>query len=302
MNSETLHPSYIKGMRIDETFGRFRISCKVGSYCEFGFDQISNQRHQHDCYELCVVIDGTGRFFYEDATHFIKKGDILIANPGIQHEIQADPAENLLLLYIFIEIKSNSRIIEDKSFPDQCIDKFLKSHLPKASPEHLLAYLSFIENYNSSREKFHFGTYEAIKNLILESLQFLSNQNENIDNSATNAIKNVIEESLDYIDTNLHRKIIVEEVASNCCTSRRNLEYIFRKQLDKTVIGYINEKKIELACHYLCMYFNISDTANMVGITNPSQFSVLFKKYKGLSPKQYQKEHVNDGKGMGRRL
>ena len=115
-------------------------------------------------------------------------------------------------------------------------------------------------------------------------------------------VKNIIEYALDFIDANLQKKILVKEVAVNACTTTRNLEYLFKKNLNKTVVGYINEKKMELACHYLTMYFNISDTASMVGVNNASQFSVLFKKYKKITPKAYQQTHLIDKKGMGRRI
>lgn len=299
MNIENLHSSYITGLRIDESFGKYRISCKVGSYCAFGFDQVSNQRHLHDCYEMCVILGGSGRFVYNGIDYSLQKGDIIVSDPGVNHEIITTPAEELFLLYLFIEIKNNNRVTIVKSFGDKCVESFLREHVQKIPQEHLLAYLYFIENYNSPKRKFHYGTYEAIRNLVLESLKALSNS---AGENEPDSIKNIMEESLDYIDANLHKKILVREVAANCCTTRRNLEYLFSRQLKKTIIGYINEKKIELACHYLQMYFTVSDAANMVGISNPSQFSVLFKKYTSCSPRQYQKTHVTDGKGMGRRI
>jgi AraC-like DNA-binding protein len=246
-----------------------------------------------------VVISGKGSFFYCDTVYKIQEGDIIIAEPDVQHEIQATTQENLVLLYIFIEIKYNSRANAVKSFGDKCIEGFLKGHNQKVSQHHLLAYMNFIEEYNSQKKKLHYGTYEALKNLILESLISLSV----VSNSPNvGVVKNIIENSLDYIDANLHKRIIVKEVAANSCTTPRNLEYLFKKHLKKTVVGYINEKKMDLACHYLEMYFNISDTASMIGINNASQFSSLFKKYKKVSPKEYQQTNLIDKKGMGRRI
>lgn len=299
MNTEKLHSSYITGTCIDETFGKYRMSCKVGTYCLFGFDQVSNQRHQHDCYELCVVIEGKGNFLYGNTVHKLQKGDVIMAEPGVGHEIQADAKENLLLVYIFIEIKDNHRTAAGKSYGEKCIDGFLKGHGQKTSQEHLLAYLEFIEAYNSPKRKIHFGTYEALKNLVLESLVSLS---DNSGSPPVEIAKNILENSLDYIDANLHKKMLVKDIAANCCTTPRNLEYLFRKHIGKTVVGYMNEKKMALACHYLDMYFSITDTANFVGIGSSSQFSTLFKKYKAISPKQYQLAGIAGIKSMGRRL
>lgn len=299
MDTKSLHSSYVTGFRIDEALGRYRLSCKVGTYCLFGYEQVSNQRHRHDCYELCIIMDGKGSFIYNDTEYRLQKGDIIIADPGVGHEIQANMQENLLLLYIFLEINGNRRTAAGKTYGEICVEGFLRGHRPKVSQEQLLAYLTFIEAYNSPKRKMDFGTYEALKNLVIECLGHLS---ENSGSHREETVKNIVEHSLDYIDANLHKRIPVSDVAADCCTTPRNLEYLFRKHLGKTVVGYINEKKIDLACHYLSMYFNITDAANMVGISNPSHFSALFKKYRFMSPRQYQNTCSLDRKGMGRRI
>ncbi|HEY5584303.1 MAG TPA: AraC family transcriptional regulator [Ruminiclostridium sp.] len=299
MDTNSLHSDYITGKCIDESFGKYRLSCKVGSYCVFGYDQVSNQRHHHSCYELCMVISGKGSFFYCETVYKIQEGDIIIAEPDVLHEIQANAQENLVLIYIFIEINYDRRATALKSFGDKCIEGFLEGHSHKTYQPHLLAYMNFIEEYNSPKKKWHFGTYEALKNLVLESLASLSIINKSLD---VEVVKNIIENSLDYIDANLNKKILVKDVAANLCTTQRNLEYLFKKHLKKTVVGYINEKKMDLACHYLNMFFNISDTASMVGVNNASQFSTLFKKHKMVSPQVYQQTNLIDKKGMGRRI
>lgn len=299
MDTEKFHSSYVTGICIDETLGKYHLSCKVGTYCLFGFEQASNQRHHHDCYELCIILEGKGSFLYGSTVHKLKKGDIIIAEPGVGHEIQAGKQEDLLLLYIFVEINVNHRAAAGKSYGERVIDGFLKGHGQKASQEQLLAYLDFIEAYNTPKKKFHYGTYEALKNLVLESVAALS---DSIGSSQVDIAKNILESALDYIDANLHKRTLVRDIAAFCCTSTRNLEHLFRKHIGKTVTDYVNEKKIALACHYLDMYFNVTDTANFVGVGNPSHFCTLFKKYRSISPKQYQLTRVPDVKGMGRRL
>jgi AraC family transcriptional regulator, transcriptional activator of pobA len=299
MDLNNLHSSYLAGKRIDESFGKYRLSCKVGTYCAFGLEQLSNQRHQHNCFELCIILSGKGKYLYGIEEYSLDKGDIIIADPEIPHEIQSKGQGNLLLLYIFIEIRDNHNPILSKSFEDQVVNSFLKSHHIKNSNKQLLSYISFIEEYNSPKKSTHFGTYQALKSLVLESLTSLSN---NACSPNDSVIKNVIETSLDYIDMNLHKKILVKDIANYSCTSQRNLEHLFRKHLDKTIIDYINEKKVNLACHYLDMSFNVSDTANLVGVSNSSHFSNLFKKYKGISPKAYQYLNNINSAGMGRRI
>jgi AraC family transcriptional regulator, transcriptional activator of pobA len=294
-----LHSEYIRGQRIDESFGKYRLSCKVGSYCVFGYDQQSNQRHHHDCYELCIVVSGKGSYVIEDYVLSIAEGDLLIAEPETTHEIRANSLENLMLLYIFITITENPRPVVGDSYGDRCIAGFLHHHDRITSQKHLLSYLQFIESYNATGRKNTYGTLEALRNLVLESLAGLSSGTNTL---PQDPIKNIIESALDYIDANLHTRIRIREVAQSSCTTPRNLEYLFRKNLGKTVVGYINEKKTDLACHYLSMFFSVTDTAEMVGIRNASQFCTMFKKYRGISPTQFQRSALQDRNGMGRRI
>ncbi len=300
MDNTNFHSEYISGIRIDESFGKYRLSCKIGLYCEFGFDQISNQTHFHDCYELCVAVKGNGSFLHNDIKYKISEGDILISDPGFEHEVRSKTNENLILLYIFITISENQRITGVRTLEDEIIENFLIGHKFINNEPGILSYIRFIEDYNSGNNKSSYGTHQAIKNLIIESLSsFTLNNKIQI---SKEQISNTFEFALDYIDANLHTKIIVREVADNSLTSLRNLEYLFRKNFNKTVKEYINEKKCELACHYLSMYYSVSEAAQMTGIDSISQFCRMFKKHKGVTPREFRKMNIGDGKGMGRRI
>lgn len=301
MTFNELHSNYISGIRIEEAYARYRLSCKTGTYCSFGVDQISNERHYHSCYELCIILSGKGSYIYNEVTYALSEGDIIISDPDAPHEIQSKDPGELRLLYIFIEIRSNDAGITLKASEDNIISGFLAGHSPyAASQKQLLSYILFVENYNSPKKLQHFGTYQALKNLILESLAALSDNPRRTDERT--GVQNILEAGLDYIEANLHKKMCIADIARHVCTSQRNLEYIFHKHFNCTVIEYINEKKIRLACHYLEMYFSISDTGYMVGIANPSQFCRLFKKHMKMTPREYRINRAVDKNGMGRRL
>jgi AraC family transcriptional regulator, transcriptional activator of pobA len=301
MEYKQYHSNFVSGLMINETFGRYRISCKAGVYCVFGVEQISNQRHAHDCYELCVITSGSGKYIHDDREYLINKGDVIIADPGIAHEIQCTNTQDMRLLYIFIDISENKPLTMVKSIEDKLIHGFKSGHSALApSKTYILSYLDFIESYGIRRGNRNFGTYNALKQLVLESLAVLSYETSILNNGIIT--QNAFERALDYIDENLHKKILVRDIALETHISQRNLEYIFRKNLGKTVKEYICEKKIDLACHYLSMYFTVSDTGRLVGIPDLTQFSRLFKKYKGMPPTQYQKTMVTCKNGMGRRI
>lgn len=300
-NSSFFNSSSIVGMQIEEIFKMYSMSCRVGSFCNFDINQKSNQLHNHNCYELCIVTSGSGAFIYNGDAFRLNCGDAFIADPYVAHEIQTVNQETLQLIYFFIEFKANS-LSSSMNAEDQLISEFLRKHrIIIHSQKQLLVYFSFIEAYTSIKKGRSFGVYHAIRNLILECLDALSFKGSILTDSV-NFSGNTLELSLDYIDNNLNRKITIEEISRHSKTSVRNLQYIFKKHINKTITEYISERKIELASHYLARQFSVQDTADLIGINDSSQFTRLFKKYKLISPKKYQQLHAPKEKGFGRRL
>lgn len=292
--------SYIAGMQLEESFGKYGICCKMGYFCNFNLIQLSNQPHFHNCFELCVVTSGEGKFLYGNEIYNIQKGDIFIADPNIIHEIVVNKMQDLQLIYFFIEI-TEDKILSSKNFEDCTIYFFLRQHKVIAySQKHILAYLSFIDEYITAKGRKGFGICQAVKNLILESLDVLSTKSGNLSKDQLYR-SNTFELLLDYIDQNLNNKITISEIAKNLCVSTRNLQYLFKKHMNKTIIDYINEKKMTLASHHLMKQFSVSETANQLGLNSTSQFTRLFKKYIGITPKKYQQLYISKVKEFGRR-
>lgn len=291
---------YINGMQIEENFGKYSISCKVGNLCNFDINQVSNQPHFHNCYELCIVASGEGNFIYKDKIYKITQGDIFIADPNVTHEVQVNKLQNLQVIFFFIEI-ANKENLTPKTSEDHIINSFSLNHkVVVSSQKHLLAYLMFIENYYLAKKTKGLGIHVALKSLILESLDSLSIKGDSLSMSKL-FLHSALELALDYIDRHLNEKIKISDIATHSCCSVRNLQHLFKKHLNTTIIDYINERKIILASHYLMRQYSVNDTSIQVGINDPSQFTRLFKRYKSITPKKYQQLNISKTRSFGRR-
>lgn len=292
--------SHINGMYLEENFGKYSLSFKVGYFCNFDLNQISNQPHFHNCYELYIITWGEGTFLYDKKPYYVKRGDIFIADPNVTHEISVNSVQNLQGINFFLEIKDNVHL-KPRTLQDFSIHSFLNEHkVTLGSQKHLLAYLVFIDAYFTAKRDKGFAIEQALKNLMLECLDSLSVKSGGLRKVQAN-IRSTFELALDYIDHNLNNKIVISEVAKELSISERNLEYLFKKHINKTIKDYVNEKKITLAANYLMKQFSVSDTAMQVGISSTSQFIRLFKKYLGITPKKYQQQHIFNVKEFGRR-
>ena len=64
----------------------------------------------------------------------------------------------------------------------------------------------------------------------------------------------------------------------------------FKDYTSRTPIDYINNLRIEAACHELTSGdMTITEAAIECGFNDISYFSKMFKKYKGITPREYSK-------------
>ncbi|PHV70824.1 hypothetical protein CS063_08640 [Sporanaerobium hydrogeniformans] len=290
----------IINQKFEFKLGKYSVICKIVDYCTFNLDQLSNNIHSHSCYELCFILKGKGIFTYNDVDYPIAAQDIILTDPYAYHAITCTNYDELFLLYVFIDIKCPDNSVPISSLEDSILEQFLKQHqCIHSKSSKIFTYLDFINNYSLYCSKFDYGLLQITKTLLMESFQYLTTSRTQ--SLSSNIPFTTLEKAQDYIDSNLHKKIYIEDIAKHCSISIRSLQYVFRKNLNTSIIEYINEHKIKLACHYLLNHFSIADTANLVGMPDISHFNKVFKKVTGFTPSQLQKIGTSNN-GFGRRL
>jgi AraC family transcriptional regulator, transcriptional activator of pobA len=292
--------SSIYNMKIEEVYGNSSITIETGGYCIFDRYIPFNGRHYHNCYELCYVISGRGEFVHGREVYELETGDIFIADPKVVHEISLphnsikEASCELHLVYFLLSV-FGTQSISSANHEELIINKFICGHKIVSKGNYEIAtYLKFIEDYGRYSGKLAFGSYQAVKAMMIDCLGSLSEVNSKM-NIVQFQSQSILDDALDYIHLNTVNKLSVSEIASHACTSERNLQHLFRKYLNSTVVGYINERKMSLASNYLRMNVKVSDVCTSVGIGDAAQFSRLFKKYYNLSPKEYQMQYSTNG-------
>lgn len=94
------------------------------------------------------------------------------------------------------------------------------------------------------------------------------------------------------IESNLASDLTLSELATTLNINASYLSTVFKKETGKTVTGYVNEKRIELAQELLkTTNLQIQTIAQYCGIVDVHYFTRLFKKITGASPKQFREEN-----------
>lgn len=99
---------------------------------------------------------------------------------------------------------------------------------------------------------------------------------------------NIIDKINNYIHDYYKEDIGRNEIAEEFFLTPDYLGKLYKKETGKKINDYINEYRIEKAKEILRIgKLNVSETAQLVGFTNFSYFSTVFKKMTGVSPKNY---------------
>ena len=102
---------------------------------------------------------------------------------------------------------------------------------------------------------------------------------------------NALDTAVQYIDSHLTDELSVRELASVCFISADHLTRLFKKKFGVSVSEYMQERRIRLAGELMRRQeMTISMVANKVGFGNYSYFTEQFKKFYGMTPREYQKQ------------
>ena len=111
----------------------------------------------------------------------------------------------------------------------------------------------------------------------------------------TKSIKLVLRNAIDFIHENYNKQITLNDVAEHVYVSTSYLSRMFKKELGKNFVDYLNGLRIEKAKELLMdPRYKTYEVAEIVGIPDAHYFSRLFKKYEGLSPTEYRDSSASE--------
>lgn len=103
----------------------------------------------------------------------------------------------------------------------------------------------------------------------------------------------LIEECKNLIFRKMHSKIIVRELAEELKVSAEHLSTLFRKTEGICIKDYIMKEKVLLAENLLIYSeYSIEQIGLYLGFSSQSHFGTIFKKYEGMTPKQYRDRYA----------
>ena len=100
-----------------------------------------------------------------------------------------------------------------------------------------------------------------------------------------------IRDIVEFIRNNYRSEIDIKKLVSFIPLSRRSIEIKFKNEmLPYTIQSYITKLRLDYFCHLLeTTDLPIGEIAEKSGFIETSNYSTVFKKYKGMTPSEYRK-------------
>lgn len=249
--------------------------------------------HLHKKYEIYYEVEGTRRYYIDDAAYLINAGNIVMIGPDSVHKavsVEDMPHTRYVLNF-------NPEYLDEivHAFPAvdlfECFESGL--HVLHVSPKKQAVVEGLLERI---WENYEDGSHEAValrKTRLAELLLTLNGyardakQNREGQGKISNK---TIDKIQSYISTHYKENLSLTGIAAQFYLSPFYLSRLFKKTTNLSIIEYINSVRLMAGKNLLeTTNLKVAEIAEETGFSTTTHFSRIFKEGTGLSPQQYRK-------------
>lgn len=249
--------------------------------------------HTHDFLELVYVFSGTAVQQVGEHAYPVRRGDLVFINYGQTHAFQPTDAEFAYCNIIFQPDFISSRLIaEENAFETLLLTAFDEfrgisagSLIHFSGAERQLLE-TILEDMLAERSADRPGSFNILSGYMCVIFTKLLRK------LGTAPVEDgVWQELLRYIDDNLGEQLTLPALAERCFYNPSYFSRVFRKKYGKTLLEYINDRRLVLAAQQLDQTEDsIEQICLQCGWQDKTTFYRNFHRKYGLTPAQYRKK------------
>ena len=251
--------------------------------------------HHHVDFELCFITSGGGRYKSGD-DYAINSGDIFVFKPNKAHCITDIFSENMYITNLHISpqyfrhIRSVSKQNENLGLSflagDFSSDK-LNEFLSERSLQKIVCDIEdIISEFNDKKRNYVYKVENLLNEIIIELSRYQKKRKEN--DRASYKCSDDVFKTVKYIDRHFCEEIDLETLAYIANLSRTYYSHVFKSIVGLNVWEYVSIKRVDLAISELKNTDkSVIEIALSCGFNNTANFNKIFRKYTGLTPKDF---------------
>lgn len=263
----------------------FRITHIKQHYTAFFNDKTGGRHH---FLEIHYLYSGKGSFIINNKIYTMKGGDVLFIGPGICHKhfrSVVDVSQWYLIHVDFDSVNTSflgytgdkgRRLREGLKKIDHCllhVDRQVKDTLD-----------DIIDVYNSDDELKKYYIQKKMSDLLLKLIELYKKQ------PGRKRMSNEIVSVINYIKGNTENEISIKDILEKFKITESKFYRKFKHEVGMTPIEYILHNKIQRAEELLKIKEKkIIEVAVALGFPTSQYFASVFKKYTGITPREYKR-------------
>lgn len=256
--------------------------------------------HRHGFLQLFYVLSGSFRHLVNGKAHIHCQNELLILPPFVTHQIDTSGAEGLEWIFVNIGDGFLTLSADDPArnliFDLTCL-RPLFYHAANVSPflrfegweaRHLEKILRKLQGEYDSNQCTRSFIRSAVSQLFsLITQQYIATANTR-ESGLITGYRQSLQAAMEYIDAHYTEAITREEVCRIAHMSKSSFTYIFKQLTGLTFLEYVHSHRVHLAKGLLEeRQMNFTQVGLHCGFSSLSYFGRVFKKYTGMSPREY---------------
>lgn len=254
---------------------------------------LSASSYWHPELEMGMVMQGTITMRIQDTTYSFTKGDIYIVLPDQLHglcNVSKEAVRHLLIIDLKAVTMTREHFFQ-KTFVEpltqgrMTMPKVLRRNHPayEAVAQQMLR-LGKVMIYSQG---YKLVRYSAVLQICTALQPYCRIQEAAAD---TLPVNEIAKQCIAYIRDHYAEKLTLMDIAAGCSTHPNYLCAVFKKHTGQTVMEYLNRTRVEIGAKRLQdRKASISGIMAAVGFSSEETFRENFRKFKGVTPREYRK-------------
>ena len=238
-------------------------------------EHAENPANWHENLEIQYYNEGEGYVLLDGQRHYVKKGDLMVANSNSIHFTGTNS-----------EIKFSVIIIDSQFCRDVEIDHTKLIFESVFRDENIVNIFEEIKAVSDSEDPCKTALYRmlALKLLIeLRRHHLVDGTKRHTEKASFKAVKDAVA----FIQEHYAERITLDDIAAVLYIDKYNLARKFKEQTGNTIINYANEIRCDNAKRLILEGTPVHEAARLCGFNNMSFFTKTFKKHIGKTPSAF---------------
>ncbi|WP_164522157.1 MULTISPECIES: AraC family transcriptional regulator [Halanaerobiaceae] len=269
----------------EKMFNFLEIKALTGvSLLEAQMYDFTYKKHSHKEYAIAITRRGIQSFHCEGHLYKVSKNGIITINPGEVHDGYSELKSGLEYQIVYIDAEIINKTVREMYGNSFSYFHFNETvHYDNQLSYKLVDLFRAINEGNNNFLEVHTKFYDAIAGLLLRYGELSKNP---VSIKKDNFL---IKRACEYIDSNAHRNILLDDIAEEINLSPYYFSRLFRKTTGLTPHNYLNQRRVEIAKKIINKDISLSKVAVMAGFSDQSHMNRRFKERYGITPGQYKK-------------